>query len=104
MHNSLNKILASLPNDTQVYCGHEYTVSNLKFARSVEPTNTTLISKLEWAMNQVCTMPSTIGDEKKFNPFMRVGIPEVAKAAGVNCNDPVMVMERLREMKNNFRG
>jgi hydroxyacylglutathione hydrolase len=106
MHISLNKILSSLPDDTKVYCGHEYTVSNLKFARSVEPLNASLIAKLEWAMDQTCTVPSTIGDEKKFNPFMRVHVPEIAKASGVGLDnpDPVMVMERLREMKNNFRG
>ncbi|VDM29423.1 unnamed protein product [Toxocara canis] len=60
----------------EVYCGHEYTVTNLRFAHSVEPSNDDVSKKLEWAKakqnNHEPTVPSTIGEEKRFNPFMRV--------------------------------
>ncbi|KAJ3191286.1 hypothetical protein HK101_007915 [Irineochytrium annulatum] len=104
MHNSLNKVLGSLPDDTEVYCGHEYTTSNLKFAASVEPHNPDVAAKLAWSQATNCTVPSTIGAEKKFNPFMRVDNEDVVKATEVGKQDPVAVMGKLREMKNNFRG
>src|ERR1044071_4872562 len=63
MHNSLNNILAKLPENTKVYCGHEYTESNLKFAKSVEPDNEFLQQKFQWAKGNKQTVPSTIGDE-----------------------------------------
>uniref|UniRef100_A0A915PUU1 hydroxyacylglutathione hydrolase n=1 Tax=Setaria digitata TaxID=48799 RepID=A0A915PUU1_9BILA len=76
MDSALNDKLSSLPNDTKVYCGHEYTVDNLKFALSVEPKNDEIKKKLVWAEERRrsgdCTVPSTIGEEKRFNPFMRV--------------------------------
>ncbi|KAJ3316519.1 hypothetical protein HDU76_001741 [Blyttiomyces sp. JEL0837] len=109
MHNSLNKVLGSLPGDTKVYPGHEYTVSNLKFAASIEPKNPDVINKLAWAQSVKVTVPSTIADEKKFNPFMRVEVKDVVEAvAGVKGDgdglDAVEVMGRLRELKNGFRG
>ncbi|CAN8068536.1 unnamed protein product [Agarophyton chilense] len=107
MQNSLNSILASLEDDTLVFCGHEYTVSNLLFAVSVEPHNKKTAEKLVWARNQVAnetpTVPSTIGDEKQFNPFMRTHCPELAKTVGVADGDPIAVMKALRERKNSFR-
>ncbi|MCP9266128.1 Hydroxyacylglutathione hydrolase, mitochondrial [Dirofilaria immitis] len=73
---ALNEKLANLPNDTKIYCGHEYTVDNLKFAHSVEPKNDEIKKKLAWAEERRktgdCTVPSTIEEEKRFNPFMRV--------------------------------
>ncbi|KAJ3381553.1 hypothetical protein HDU84_005012 [Entophlyctis sp. JEL0112] len=109
MHTSLNTILASLPDDTEVYCGHEYTLSNLKFAITVDPNNEDLKRKLEWSEKTQVTVPSTIGDEKRFNPFMRVNVPSVIKGSGVDKPDEdtevlsVRVMAKLREMKNAFR-
>ncbi|GBB88432.1 hypothetical protein RclHR1_00150028 [Rhizophagus clarus] len=100
MHNSLNNILAKLPKDTKVYCGHEYTKSNLKFAASVEPDNEFLQQKIQWANENERTVPSTIGDELNFNPFMRVDKESIKKATGKQ--DPVEVMAALREMKNKF--
>ncbi|KAI8610850.1 hydroxyacylglutathione hydrolase [Chytriomyces sp. MP71] len=102
MHTSLNTILGALPDDTQVYCGHEYTASNLRFAASVEPDNKEILDKLEWAKATECTVPSSIGEEKRINPFMRVGVAAVQKAAG-GLTDAVEVMGKLRELKNNFR-
>ncbi|CAG8489681.1 7809_t:CDS:1 [Acaulospora colombiana] len=101
MYNSLIVVLGSLPDDTKVYCGHEYTASNLKFAASVEPENEALQEKIKWASQQRQTIPSTIGDERNFNPFMRVGEDSLKKATGKE--DPIEVMGTLREMKNNFK-
>lgn len=60
----------------RVYCGHEYTVQNLKFAQHVEPHNSAIQEKISWAASQrgqnKPTIPSTIAEEKTFNPFMRV--------------------------------
>ncbi|CAH3044302.1 unnamed protein product, partial [Porites lobata] len=76
MYKALIEILGKLPQDTLVYCGHEYTENNLKYAVHVEPDNAEIHKAIEWAKNKrksnVPTVPSTIGDEFKFNPFMRV--------------------------------
>ncbi|KAJ3118395.1 hypothetical protein HDU96_001913 [Phlyctochytrium bullatum] len=100
MHHSLNNVLGNLPDDTKVYCGHEYTTSNLKFAAHVEPENPDIQSKLSWCASNAVTVPSTIGAEKTFNPFMRVEVPAVV--AKVGGGSAVEVMGKLREMKNNF--
>ncbi|KAG1676015.1 Hydroxyacylglutathione hydrolase, mitochondrial [Nymphon striatum] len=76
MNYALNEVLANLPDETKVYCGHEYTVNNLKYALHVEPENQVIKDKLSWAKaqrdNKETTIPSTIGEEKTYNPFMRV--------------------------------
>ncbi|KAL7816904.1 Metallo-hydrolase/oxidoreductase [Trichoderma aethiopicum] len=101
MHEALNNRLAALPDDTVVYPGHEYTKSNVKFTASVSQTDP--IKRLqEFAdNNEVTTGKFTIGDEKRHNVFMRVQDPEIQKATGET--DPVAVMSKLREMKNNFK-
>ncbi|KAL8440539.1 hypothetical protein Efla_003210 [Eimeria flavescens] len=107
MHKALKKI-AALPSETLVYCGHEYSVANLQFAATVEPNNAILSSKLDWAKKQRAagkpTIPSSIGEEKGYNPFMRVDKPEVQKAAGAPQGDEVQTLHILRERKNVFRG
>ncbi|CAG8657394.1 1381_t:CDS:2, partial [Ambispora leptoticha] len=109
MHTSLNQILGSLPPETKVYCGHEYTESNLQFALSVDPNNQALKNKISWVESggfgsikdrPVVTVPSTIGGEKDFNPFMRVDSDAIKKA--VQEEDPVETISKLRELKNNF--
>ncbi|KAI0984544.1 hypothetical protein GJ496_007779 [Pomphorhynchus laevis] len=65
-------VLAKLSPETLVYCGHEYTVKNLSFAKTVEPDNKAIKEKLKWAQDQAITVPSTIGEELKYNPFMRL--------------------------------
>ncbi|KAG9291046.1 hypothetical protein G9A89_012918 [Geosiphon pyriformis] len=102
MHNSLNRVLGSLPPETKVYCGHEYTASNLRFAASVDPDNKVLKEKIAWVAEHKQTVPSTIGDEKKFNPFMRVDTDVIKQATGKE--DPAEIMTVLRELKNKFRG
>lgn len=104
MYNALVKILGSLPDDTQVYCGHEYTANNMLYAAHVEPENQAVLEKLAWAKKKKAakepTVPSTIGDEKTFNPFMRVHEDCVQKHTGKT--DPNDVMEALRNEKNSF--
>ncbi|KAF3064157.1 putative hydroxyacylglutathione hydrolase C13B11.03c [Daldinia childiae] len=101
MHTALNKTLASLPDDTKVYPGHEYTKSNVKFVVSVLQNEA--IKKLQAFAdsNKETQGKFTIGDEKLHNVFMRVEDPEVQKATGKT--DPVEVMDQLRTMKNNFK-
>jgi hydroxyacylglutathione hydrolase len=100
--------LAALPDDTRVYCAHEYTLSNIGFARSVEPGNAALRrreadDRALRAADQP-TVPTTIGREKATNPFLRCLEPEVAAAAdkyrGVPADDPVDVFAALRDWKN----
>jgi hydroxyacylglutathione hydrolase len=104
MHRALNEVFAALPTDTAVYCGHEYTVSNFQFALSVDADNRALQDKMRWAKAQRRddrpTVPSTLGEERTYNPFMRVDQPALQQAVG--ATDPVEVMARLRERKNRF--
>ncbi|KAF8545395.1 beta-lactamase-like protein [Trichophaea hybrida] len=101
MHTALNKILAPLPSDTKVYPGHEYTKSNAKFCQSV--LDVIHVQKLL----QFCESNSetqgkfTISDEKNHNVFMMVDDPRIQQATGQT--DPVEVMAKLRELKNNFK-
>ncbi|RYO86409.1 hypothetical protein DL766_007846 [Monosporascus sp. MC13-8B] len=101
MHAALNEKLAALPDCTRVYPGHEYTKSNVKFGISVLQSEA--VKKLQaFAENNKETQGRfTIGDEKQHNVFMRVEDPEILKATG--RTDPVEVMAKLREMKNNFK-
>lgn len=104
MHHSLNTVLAALPDETRVFCGHEYTVGNLEFAAHVEPTNEAIAHKLAWARAQLAagrpTVPSTLGEERATNPFLRVC--EASIQAAMGSRDPVETMARLREAKNAF--
>eukprot|EP00252_Welwitschia_mirabilis_P021926 TRINITY_DN5777_c0_g1_i1.p1 TRINITY_DN5777_c0_g1~~TRINITY_DN5777_c0_g1_i1.p1 ORF type:complete len:259 (+),score=68.85 TRINITY_DN5777_c0_g1_i1:187-963(+) len=106
MYQSLCKTLASLPKPTRVFCGHEYTVKNLQFAKTVEPDNGRIKEKLEWAQQQRKekrpTIPSTIGDELASNPFMRVDLQELKNVVG--SDSPVEVLGEIRRMKDNWRG
>jgi len=109
MHVSLAK-LAALPGATRVYCGHEYTLSNIRFARAAEPTNPELAKWEREATAQRAkdepTLPSTIAREKAANPFLRCDQPEVIATAstyaGKPLTDPVSVLAAIREWKNKF--
>jgi len=105
MYTALVEILGSLPGNTKVYCGHEYTVSNLKFAKSVEASNENIQEKLAWAEEMRSksepTVPSTIEEEKSFNPFMRVGEKSVQEHAGMS--DAIATMGFIRTEKDNFK-
>ncbi|MDR3299185.1 MAG: hydroxyacylglutathione hydrolase [Candidatus Accumulibacter sp.] len=108
MYESLARLTA-LPDDTRVYCGHEYTEANLRFALAVEPGNRALRHRADEVAvtraNGLPTVPSTLAVEKATNPFLRCAEPEViaaARARGVTENDPVAVFTALREWKNLF--
>ncbi len=104
------KKLAALPDSTQVYCGHEYTEKNLRFALTLEPGNQALAKKHQWSLKtraeKKSTVPSTIGDEKQTNPFLRTESPELRanlkmRDPSVN-DDPIAIFARFRELKDHF--
>jgi hydroxyacylglutathione hydrolase len=105
MWNSLEK-LAELPGETQVYCGHEYTLANGKFALTVDPTNAMLREHLEKATALraagAFTIPSTIALELAINPFLRADEQDVRAAVGMPDADPADVFAEIRERKNKF--
>lgn len=101
--------LAALPDDTAVYCAHEYTEANLRFALAVEPGNRRLQTRVdEVAVTRakgLSTVPSTIALEKASNPFLRCGEPEVIASAQRRAaagSAPLEVFTALREWKNDF--
>lgn len=98
------KALLALPDDTKVYFGHEYTMSNLKFAQHVEPENKAIKEKIAWAEQVKVTTPSTLANEKQTNPFLRVELPEVAKniVKDPSSSSVTDVLGELRKMKDNF--
>jgi hydroxyacylglutathione hydrolase len=107
---SLDK-LAALPGATRVCCTHEYTLSNLKFARAVEPGNDELMHYVQRCeglrASNLPTLPSTIAQEQQINPFLRARVPAVAQAArahdGATPPDTVGVFATLRHWKNEFK-
>jgi len=107
MYNALGAILGSLPGETLVYCGHEYSLQNLAFGAHVEPGNQVIKSKIKWCLEQralspaLPTVPSTIDEEKAINPFMRVCEPSVQ--AHTATKDPVETMAALRHEKDDFK-
>ncbi|WP_085655782.1 MULTISPECIES: hydroxyacylglutathione hydrolase [unclassified Pseudomonas] len=109
MHQSLSR-LAALPEDTLVYCTHEYTLSNLKFAAAVEPDNRDIAARLEKVTRQrengVMTLPSTLALEKLTNPFLRTGeilvTQKVDERNGPQNRAPSEVFAALRAWKDTF--
>jgi hydroxyacylglutathione hydrolase len=103
MWQSLLKLRA-LPDDTRIYCGHEYTGANIRFAKTIEPENAALrargaeVDKLLAAHKP--TIPSTLAEEKAANPFLRADVPEVAKSVGLAAKPPWQVFAEIRERKN----
>jgi hydroxyacylglutathione hydrolase len=106
MYGSLQK-LADLPDETRVYCGHEYTQANARFALTVDPENPMLAQRAREVdalrASGKFTLPSTIELERATNPFLRAEDPLVQKAMGMSDADPVTVFARMRERKNVFR-
>lgn len=105
MWQSLKKLMA-LPPDTQVYCGHEYTLANAKFALTVEPENEALKERADeiaaLRADNKPTLPTTIGVELETNPFLRAEIPELQAAAGLSGQEPADVFASVRQRKDNF--
>jgi len=105
MWQSLMKLRA-LPDDSQVYCGHEYTDANIRFALTIEPDNAALKARAEEAKRQRAagkpTVPSQLGEEKRANVFLRADLPEVAKSVGLAGRPAWQVFAEIRERKNRF--
>ncbi len=103
MVDSLSKLRA-LPEATRVWCAHEYTLNNLKFACSVDPHNPDLQARFEQVQQarrqQQPTVPSQIGLERQTNPFLRWDQPALQQAAGLS--DPTRVFARIRGLKDQF--
>ena len=98
--------LRDLPDDTDFYCGHEYTAANIKFARTVEPDNKALAAREAEARQEIAagrpTIPVTIGEEKLANPFLRADVPEVASGIGMKGKPAAEVFAEIRARKNKF--
>lgn len=105
MLNSLTR-LAVLPDETRVYCGHEYTRSNAAFAITVDPGNGALTERRAEIENLLekglATLPTTIGIEKRTNPFLRAGDPGIRKALGMENATYLEVFTELRARKDRF--
>jgi hydroxyacylglutathione hydrolase len=109
MHESISRF-SILPENTKVYCGHEYTQSNLAFAITVEPDNQFIKDKIEEVdkLRQLDkeTLPSDIGSELKINPFMRCEEKTVVDAAsnysGNELKETHEVLGAIRDWKDNF--
>lgn len=106
MHRSVSQF-ATLPPQTWLYCGHEYTQSNARFALAVEPGNAVLVQRaaevdrLRAAGEMTC--PSTIAAELAANPFLRTESAEIRKTLGMEGATAADVFAELRERKNSFR-
>lgn len=102
---SLTK-LRSLPDSARVYCGHEYTQSNARFALSVEKDNADLQAKAQQVdalrAEGKPTIPGILGEEKKTNPFLRADVPSVQEAVGMAGQDPAAVFAEIRRRKDSF--
>ena len=88
-----------------MYCGHEYSVANLKYALHVESDNAAAAEKLAWAIEQrsknLRTIPSTIGAEMQFNPFMRVDLDKIKKR--YDQTDAILCMQSMRKEKDGWK-
>lgn len=100
-------LLRDLPGETRVYCAHEYTAANGRFARLLERDNKALMARLDEVADLRArgrpTIPSTIAAERAANPFLRADTPSVAKAVGLPPgSDPARVFAELRRRKDVF--
>ena len=104
MWDSLGKLRA-LPDDTVVYCAHEYTASNAAFALSVDSGNADLVAYADEVKakraQDIATVPTTIGKEKRANPFLRADDPKLQAFVG-HAGDVIATFADVRERKNNF--
>jgi hydroxyacylglutathione hydrolase len=98
--------LRDLPDDTRIFCGHEYTHANIRFAKTIEPGNEALAARereVEKSLaEQQPTIPTTMAQEKAANPFLRADMPEVAAAVGMTGRPPAEVFAEIRARKNKF--
>ena len=109
MYQSLQK-LSRLPDDTLIFCAHEYTLGNVAFARKIDPANTELIEfetkARQLRQQNLPTVPTTLELERAINPFLRCEQPQIIASAqrypDKPFSDPVSIFAALREWKNNF--
>ena len=105
MYNSINKISA-LPDKTTIYCSHEYTIANGKFALNVEGDNKSLIARINQVEELIAankpTIPTTLELEKQTNPFLRTSSPSIRNKLGLKNASEVEVFSALRTAKDNF--
>jgi hydroxyacylglutathione hydrolase len=98
--------LRALPDDTALYCGHEYTAANIRFALTIEPDNEALKARADEVKRQIAagmpTIPSLMGEEKRANVFLRADEPAVAAAVGLAGKPAAQVFAEVRKRKNNF--
>jgi len=98
--------LRGLADDTRIYSGHEYTMANLRFAKTIEPANAALLAREQevarLGADRKPTIPSTMGAEKAANPFLRADLPELAKSLGLGGAPAWQVFAEMRERKNKF--
>jgi len=98
--------LRALPDETRVYCGHEYTLANIKFAQTIEPGNAALNARAAQAQKQIAagqwTIPTTLDEEKAANPFLRADVPAVAASVGLAGKPAAQVFAEIRARKNKF--
>ena len=98
--------LRSLPDDTNVYCGHEYTLSNMKFANYIDPDNS-LLNKFSFEIKNkrekgLPTVPFNLGEEKKINPFLRADDDNFVQSVGLSGNDATENFGEIRLKKDSF--
>ena len=105
MWQSLKK-LRDLPDDTEIYCGHEYTAANIKFALTVDRGNQALAARAAQVERLIAedepTIPVTLGDEKLANPFLRADVPDLASNIGMAGKPAAEVFAEIRARKNKF--
>ena len=105
MFNSLNKI-KNLPHDTKIYCGHEYTKSNLNFCLKYDSKNTFLKEKKSDIQKKLSsnqpTIPTILGQEIKTNIFLRCNDPKIKHTLGLKDSSEVKVFSKLRDLKDSF--
>ena len=98
--------LRALPDDTRLYCGHEYTASNCRFAVTVEPDNAALRKRADQVTQLIGrgepTIPTTLAEEKAVNPFLRCDVPSVAAGVDLKGADPAKVFAAVRGRKDRF--
>lgn len=107
LHDSLLQ-LKHLPDETKIYCGHEYTRQNLRFAMTIEPQNLTIRNYYNKLANATLSLslPSTIEQEKQINPFLRtdtISLQEYAQTYGIEPLNSLAIFQHLREMKDRFQ-
>ncbi len=107
MYESLNEKLAKLPDDTRIYCAHEYTAQNLRFAASVEPKNPILKARIEEVAEMrargEATIPTLLGVERSTNPFLRCTSEEILHNLNLLPNTPpAQVLAKVRAAKDRF--